>query len=82
MRNSNKCPRCKHTFKSATHRRDCLHKPPARRRSRSSTRKSGPDWGRVLARSAPMASQSFFSDRKFEGEVIQISTPDASEVTA
>lgn len=73
-----KCPKCKHNYTSKAHKTRCLRQTWKPRSPRASTRRSGPDMWRVL--SAPVASQSFYSDRKLEG-VIQTS-PSPSEVTA
>lgn len=65
---SNKCPRCKHTYTSATHRRQCKGmtrtQAKAGRSKRYTSRAcSGPDMGRILAIPAGsriVADGSFF----------------------
>lgn len=68
---SNRCPRCNHTYTSATHRRRCKgmgnSEIKAANRARNARRQSysrcSPiDWGRVLSRSAITADGAFYED--------------------
>lgn len=68
---SNRCPKCGHTYTSATHRRKCKGmtnaqikaQNRARNAKRQNYRRCSPiDWGRVLSRSTITADGAYYDD--------------------